>query len=80
MDNKFSKSWINMRIEYDNDSRSNILNKYLKNNEYMPDIELIDMCCGSGNFLIWSIKNIYLLFFTFHFFKARKRWLIISYY
>ena len=57
MDNKFSKSWINMRIEYDNDSRSNILNKYLKNNKYMPDIELIDMCCGSGNFLIWSIKN-----------------------
>tara|TARA_B100000900_G_scaffold154893_1_gene131547 strand:+ start:1629 stop:2501 length:873 start_codon:yes stop_codon:yes gene_type:complete len=57
MGNKFSKSWINMRLEYDNYSRSNILNKYLKNNKYMPDIDLIDMCSGSGNFLIWLIKN-----------------------
>ncbi len=57
MDNKFSKSWINMRVEYDNYSRSDILNKYLYKNKYLSDIELLDMCCGSGNFLIWSLKN-----------------------
>lgn len=46
-----------MRVEYDNYSRSNILNKYLNKNRDTSDIELIDMCSGSGNFLIWSIKN-----------------------
>ena len=57
MDNKFSTSWINMRVEYDNYSRSNILDKYFNKKRDISDIELIDMCCGSGNFLIWSIKN-----------------------
>ncbi len=57
MDNKFSKSWINMRIKYDNCSRSNILKNYLKDNSSFSDIELLDMCCGSGSFMIWSIKN-----------------------
>lgn len=46
-----------MRVEYDNYSRSNILDKYLNKKRDISDIELIDMCCGSGNFLIWSIKN-----------------------
>ncbi len=57
MDNKFSKSWINMRIGYDDHSRSNILIQFLKKNNYSSGIELIDMCCGSGSFLIWSIRN-----------------------
>ena len=57
MDNKFSKSWINMRVEYDNYSRSNILSNYLNKNNLVSDMELIDMCCGSGNFLIWLIKK-----------------------
>ena len=46
-----------MRVEYDNYSRSNILDKYFNKKRDISDIELIDMCCGSGNFLIWSIKN-----------------------
>ncbi len=57
MDNKFSKSWINMRMGYDHDARSDILLKYLRKNENNSDLELIDLCCGSGSFLIWSIKN-----------------------
>ena len=57
MDNKFSKSWINMRIQYDLKSRSDLLIQYLKKNYSNYDMELLDMCCGSGSFLIWSIKN-----------------------
>jgi len=57
MDNKFSKSWINMRMEYDYNARSNILLKYLKKNQCASDPEIIDMCCGSGSFLVWAIKN-----------------------
>ena len=57
MDNKFSKTWINMRVEYDNYARSNILKTYLNNKKDISEIELIDMCCGSGNFLIWLVKN-----------------------
>tara|TARA_Y100000992_G_scaffold299329_1_gene265935 strand:+ start:1413 stop:2285 length:873 start_codon:yes stop_codon:yes gene_type:complete len=59
MDNKFSKSWIKMRMDYDNISRSSVLVDYLNLIPKENDIDLIDLYCGSGNFLIWSFnKNI----------------------
>ena len=59
MDNKFSKSWINMRVDYDNISRSTVLVDHLNKLSPEHDVDLIDLYCGSGNFLIWSFnKNI----------------------
>ena len=59
MDNKFSKSWINMRVDYDNISRSTVLVDHINKLSQEDDIDLIDLYCGSGNFLIWSLdKNI----------------------
>ena len=59
MDNKFSKSWINMRVDYDNISRSTVLVDHLNKLSEEHDIDLIDLYCGSGNFFIWSLnKNI----------------------
>ena len=59
MDNKFSKSWIDMRADYDNISRSTVLVDHLNKLSHEDDIDLIDLYCGSGNFLIWSLnKNI----------------------
>ena len=59
MTNKFSKSWINMRVDYDNISRSTVLVDHINKLSQEHDIDLIDLYCGSGNFLIWSLdKNI----------------------
>ena len=59
MDNKFSKSWINMRVDYDNISRRTVLVDHISKLPKEDDIDLIDLYCGSGNFLIWSLdKNI----------------------
>ena len=59
MGNKFSKSWINMRVGYDNISRSTVLVDHINKLSQEHDIDLIDLYCGSGNFLIWSLdKNI----------------------
>ena len=59
MGNKFSKSWINMRVDYDNISRSTVLIDHINKLSQQDDIDLIDLYCGSGNFLIWSLdKNI----------------------
>ena len=59
MGNKFSKSWINMRVDYDNISRSTVLVDHINKLSQEHDIDLIDLYCGSGNFLIWSLdKNI----------------------
>ena len=33
MDNKFSRSWINMRIHYDNMARSGILTEFIDKND-----------------------------------------------
>ena len=57
MNNKFSKSWINMRIYYDDLARSDALVKFLKRSNKADSYHLIDMCCGSGSFLIWTLKN-----------------------
>ena len=59
MGNKFSKSWINMRVDYDNISRSTVLVDHINKLPQEDDIDLIDLYCGSGNFLVWSLdKNI----------------------
>ena len=59
MGNTFSKSWINMRVDYDNISRSTVLVDHINKLSQEHDIDLIDLYCGSGNFLIWSLdKNI----------------------
>ena len=59
MGNKFSKSWIAMRVDYDNISRSTVLVDHINKLSQEHDIDLIDLYCGSGNFLIWSLdKNI----------------------
>ena len=72
MDNKFSKSWIKMRMDYDNISRSSVLVDYLNLIPKENDIDLIDLYCGSGNFLIWSFnKNIL--------FKAECEYIGIAY-
>ena len=57
MNNKFSKSWINMRIPYDHAARSHVLIDFLEKNNKENKFDLIDMCSGSGSFLIWSIKR-----------------------
>ena len=53
----FSKSWINMRMQYDDAARSDILINFLRNNSKYSDHNLIDMCSGTGSFLIWLLKN-----------------------
>ena len=53
----FSKSWINMRMQYDDAARSDILINFLKRNSKYDDYSLIDMCSGTGSFLIWLLKN-----------------------
>ena len=40
----FSKSWINMRMQYDDAARSDILIKFLRSNSKYDDYNLIDMC------------------------------------
>jgi len=57
MDSKFSKSWINMRIHYDNIARSGILNEFIEKNNLKQNYHMIDMCTGSGSFLIWALKQ-----------------------
>ena len=57
MDNKFSKSWINMRIHYDDLARSTILIDFVKKQNISNNHTLIDMCTGSGSFLIWILKR-----------------------
>ncbi len=57
MNHKFSKSWINMRIDYDNTSRSDILVNYLKKHKQKSSLSLIDFCCGSGSFFIWALEK-----------------------
>ena len=44
MDNKFSRSWINMRIHYDNMSRSGILTEFIKKNDLNKNYHMIDVC------------------------------------
>ena len=53
----FSKSWINMRMQYDDAARSDILINFLRSNTKYDDYNLIDMCSGTGSFLIWLLKN-----------------------
>ena len=53
----FSKSWINMRMQYDDAARSDILINFLRSNSKYDDYNLIDMCSGTGSFLIWLLKN-----------------------
>ena len=57
MDNKFSKSWINMRIHYDDLARSTILIDFMKKQNASNNYRLVDMCTGSGSFLIWTLKR-----------------------
>jgi len=57
MDNKFSRSWINMRIHYDNMARSGILTEFIDKNDLYKNYHMIDMCTGSGSFLIWALKQ-----------------------
>tara|TARA_B100001063_G_scaffold174214_1_gene163304 strand:+ start:1605 stop:2477 length:873 start_codon:yes stop_codon:yes gene_type:complete len=57
MDNTFSKSWINMRVEYDNTSRSSVLIDHLNKISREDEIDLIDLCCGTGSFLIWALNE-----------------------
>ena len=57
MDSKFSRSWINMRIHYDNIARSGILTEFIEKNDLYKNYHLIDMCTGSGSFLIWALKQ-----------------------
>ena len=57
MDSKFSRSWINMRIHYDNMARSGILTEFIEKNDLNKNYHMIDMCTGSGSFLIWALKQ-----------------------
>lgn len=57
MDNKFSSSWIEMRQVYDMQARSPLLFEYLDKLPTTENINLLDLYCGSGSFLVWSIKN-----------------------
>ena len=43
MGNKFSKSWINMRVDYDNISRSTVLVDHINKLSQEDDIDLIDL-------------------------------------
>ena len=47
---KFNLSWITQRENYDNNSRSSLLNNFLiKNKDRINNI--IDLGCGTGSFL-----------------------------
>ena len=53
---KFNLSWITQRENYDNNSRSSLLNNFLiKNKDRINNI--IDLGCGTGSFLRWCFKN-----------------------
>ena len=57
VNNKFSSSWIEMRQAYDMKARSTLLVEYLNTMPNVDNINLLDLYCGSGSFLAWSIKN-----------------------
>ena len=46
-----------MRIHYDNVARSGILTEFIKKNDPNRNYHIIDMCSGSGSFLIWALKQ-----------------------
>ena len=46
-----------MRIPYDHAARSHLLIDFLEKHNKENKFDLIDMCSGSGSFLIWSIKR-----------------------
>ena len=46
-----------MRVDYDNISRSTVLVDHINKLSQEDDIDLIDLYCGSGNFLIWSLNK-----------------------
>ena len=50
-----------MRIPYDHESRSHVLIDFLEKYNKENKFNLIDMCSGSGSFLIWSIKRGFIL-------------------
>ena len=48
-----------MRVEYDEASRSTVLADHLNKLSKKHEIDLIDLCCGTGSFLMWALnKNI----------------------
>lgn len=53
MNKEFSKSWIRMRLPHDNKARSNLLTSHAN----IKNHNLLDIGCGSGNFLIWCLNN-----------------------
>ncbi len=57
MSKGFSTSWIRMRLPYDNIARSTILKNYITRKYPSFDINLVDVGCGSGNFIVWSINQ-----------------------
>ena len=46
-----------MRIHYDNMARSGILTEFIDKNDLYKNYHMIDMCTGSGSFLIWALKQ-----------------------
>ena len=46
-----------MRIHYDNMARSRILTEFIEKNDLYKNYHMIDMCTGSGSFLIWALKQ-----------------------
>ena len=49
-----------MRVEYDEASRSSVLVDHLNKLSKKHEIDLIDLCCGTGSFLMWALnKNIF---------------------
>ena len=52
----FSKSWINMRMQYDDVARSDILINFLRSNSKYDDYNLIDMCSGTEVFSSGCLK------------------------
>ena len=46
-----------MRIHYDTIARSGILNEFIEKNNLKQNYHMIDMCTGSGSFLIWALKQ-----------------------
>ena len=53
---KFDLSWITQRENYDNNSRSSLLNDFLINSKDRIN-NIIDLGCGTGSFLRWCFKN-----------------------
>ena len=46
-----------MRIHYDSMARSGILTEFIEKNDLNKNYHMIDMCTGSGSFLIWALKQ-----------------------